>query len=84
MAKRLFSPIWALTALCVAFGPTPSNAAQVAASIEYGFVARPFGLPDDLQPLPGTSLKFLSIKASMAFWLMLPYGNRKRHQHSAA
>jgi hypothetical protein len=51
----------------VAFGPTPSNAAQVAASIEYGFVARPFGLPDDLQPLPGTSLKFLSIKAIDGF-----------------
>ena len=67
MAKRLLSFIWGLAILCLAFAPTPSKAAQVAASIEYDFVARPSGLPDDLQPLPGTSLKFLSIRAIDGF-----------------
>ena len=67
MRRRLFSPIWGLTVLFLALCQTPSRAAQVAANIEYGFVARPSGLPDDLQPLPGTSLKFLSIKAIDGF-----------------
>ena len=39
------------------------GAAQIAASIEYETVMRPAGLPDDMQPLPGASLRFLSIKA---------------------
>lgn len=38
-------------------------AAQVAASVEFETVPRPGGLPDDMQPLPGASLSFLSIKA---------------------
>lgn len=67
MPKCLFSPLWSLTVLCLAFGLTPSNAAQLAASIEYETIARPADLPDDLQPLPGASLKFLSIKAIDGF-----------------
>jgi pimeloyl-ACP methyl ester carboxylesterase len=42
----------------------PSNAAQIAASIEYDFVARPTGLSDFGD---GTSLKFLAIKAIDGF-----------------
>jgi len=42
---------------------TPAGAAQVAASIEFEPAARPAGLPDDMQPLPGASLTFLAIKA---------------------
>ena len=34
---------------------TPSNAAQLAASIEYETIARPADVPGDLQPLPGAS-----------------------------
>src|SRR5215475_10265388 len=41
----------------------PAGAAQVAASIEFEAAPRPSGLPDDMQPLPGASLKFLAIKA---------------------
>jgi pimeloyl-ACP methyl ester carboxylesterase len=41
----------------------PAAAAQVAAGIEYETVPRPTGLPEDMQPLPGASLSFLSIKA---------------------
>src|SRR5689334_13177748 len=66
MPKRLFSPLWG-AALCLVFGLTPSNAAQVVARIEYETVARPADLPDDFQPLPGTSLKFLSIKTIDGF-----------------
>jgi hypothetical protein len=46
----------AVALLCtvgMTFGPNavlPSNAAQVAASIEYDFVARPPGLPSDFEP----------------------------------
>jgi hypothetical protein len=35
MPKRLSSPLWGLTVLWLTFGLTPSNAAQLAASIEY-------------------------------------------------
>jgi pimeloyl-ACP methyl ester carboxylesterase len=66
MPKRSFSPLWG-AALCLVFGLTPSNAAQVAARIEYETVARPADLPNDFQPLPGTSLKFLSIKTIDGF-----------------
>jgi pimeloyl-ACP methyl ester carboxylesterase len=45
----------------------PARAAQVAASIEFDTAARPTGLPDDMQALPGASLQFLSIKAIDGF-----------------
>jgi pimeloyl-ACP methyl ester carboxylesterase len=41
--------------------------AQFAASIEYETAPAPTGLPDDMQPLPGASLRFLSIKAIDGF-----------------
>jgi alpha-beta hydrolase superfamily lysophospholipase len=41
--------------------------AQIAASIEYETVPRPAGLPDDMQALPGASLRFLSIRAIDGF-----------------
>jgi pimeloyl-ACP methyl ester carboxylesterase len=44
-----------------------ARAAQVAASIEFDAAPRPAGLPEDMQPLPGASLKFLSIKAIDGF-----------------
>ena len=42
---------------------------QIAASIEYEALPRPAGLPDDMQALPGASLRFLSIKAIDGFKL---------------
>jgi pimeloyl-ACP methyl ester carboxylesterase len=44
-----------------------AEAAQIAASIEFDAAPRPAGLPEDMQPLPGASLKFLSIKAIDGF-----------------
>ena len=41
--------------------------AQIAASIEYEAAPPPDGLPDDMQALPGASLRFLSIKAIDGF-----------------
>src|SRR5262245_52780618 len=41
--------------------------AQIAASIEYETAPPPADLPDDMQPLPGASLQFLSIKAIDGF-----------------
>jgi pimeloyl-ACP methyl ester carboxylesterase len=49
------------------FAVRPVEAAQVAASIEFDVAPRPAGLPDDMQALPGASLKFLSIKAIDGF-----------------
>jgi hypothetical protein len=46
-----------------------AEAAQIAASIEFDAAPRPPGLPEDMQPLPGASLKFLSIKAIDGFGL---------------
>jgi len=51
----------------VTFSSHPVEAAQVAASIEYQTAPRPDGLPEDMQPLPGASLRFLSIKAIDGF-----------------
>jgi pimeloyl-ACP methyl ester carboxylesterase len=51
----------------VTFASHPVEAAQIAASIEYQAAPRPDGLPDDMQPLPGASLRFLSIKAIDGF-----------------
>ena len=45
----------------------PVGAAQIAASVQYQSVARPADLPDDMQPLPGASLRFLSIKTIDGF-----------------
>jgi pimeloyl-ACP methyl ester carboxylesterase len=50
-------------AACIGGAGSSARAAQVAASIEFETVARPAGLPDDMQPLPGARLTFLSIKA---------------------
>jgi pimeloyl-ACP methyl ester carboxylesterase len=41
--------------------------AQIVASIEYEAARPPDGLPDDMQALPGASLRFLSIKAIDGF-----------------
>ena len=41
--------------------------AQIAASIEYEAARPPDGLPDDMEPLPGASLRFLSIKTLDGF-----------------
>ena len=41
--------------------------AQIAASIEYETASPPAGLPDNMQALPGVSLRFLSIKAIDGF-----------------
>ena len=41
--------------------------AQIAASIKYEIAPPPTALPDDMQPLPGASLRFLSIKAIDGF-----------------
>jgi pimeloyl-ACP methyl ester carboxylesterase len=46
---------------------TTAEAAEIAASIEFDAAPRPAGLPEDMQPLPGASLKFLSIKAIDGF-----------------
>jgi pimeloyl-ACP methyl ester carboxylesterase len=46
---------------------TTAETAQIAASIEFDAAPRPAGLPEDMQPLPGASLKFLSIKAIDGF-----------------
>ena len=62
MTLRLFlSSGW--LALAVFATSQSALGAQVAASIEFETVPRPTGLPDDMQPLPGASLQFLSIKA---------------------
>jgi pimeloyl-ACP methyl ester carboxylesterase len=59
-----------LYGICATLGlnmVSPSNAAQIAASIEYDFVARPTGLSSDFDPRDGTSLKFLAIKTIDGF-----------------
>jgi alpha-beta hydrolase superfamily lysophospholipase len=40
---------------------------QIAASIEYEAASPPAGLPDDVEALPGASLRYLSIKAIDGF-----------------
>jgi pimeloyl-ACP methyl ester carboxylesterase len=55
-------------ALVAAVFPAPAvSRAHVAASISYEETPRPRGLPDDLQPLPDVSLRFLSISAIDGF-----------------
>jgi pimeloyl-ACP methyl ester carboxylesterase len=62
MMKRAI-PIcsWA-TVLLIALGSSPGKAAQVAASVEYDFVARPAGLSPDFGQREGVSVRFLAIK----------------------
>jgi pimeloyl-ACP methyl ester carboxylesterase len=56
-----------LVGVCVIAAPLPSSARQIAARVEYDFIPRPAGLPDDFQPIAGTLLKFISIKAIDGF-----------------
>jgi pimeloyl-ACP methyl ester carboxylesterase len=60
---RLHLALLLFVAAAAGFAPPPARAAQVAASIEFDTAPRPAGLPEDMQPLPGASLKFLAIKA---------------------
>ena len=64
MLKALW-PICILGYLVGATGPTA--AAQIAAGVEYSYVDRPSGLPEQYQAPDGISLKFLSIKAIDGF-----------------
>jgi alpha-beta hydrolase superfamily lysophospholipase len=65
LGLRLASCLFVIVA--ASFAPQPAGAAQVAASIEFDPASRPAGLPEDMQPLPGASLKFLAIKAIDGF-----------------
>jgi alpha/beta hydrolase fold len=56
-----------LLALSVALGASLCESGEIAASISFEDSTRPAGLPDDMQPLPGASLRFLSIKAIDGF-----------------
>jgi hypothetical protein len=77
MRTPTFSEAWRFAVLCFAVASSWANADQVAAAVEYQFVARPSALPEDLQPAQDTSLRFLSIKAIDGFridaslWLLL-------------
>jgi pimeloyl-ACP methyl ester carboxylesterase len=52
----------AALALVVGLNSSPSQAAQIAASIEYETAPRPAGLPTTFQAPSGASLQFLAIK----------------------
>jgi hypothetical protein len=54
--------------------------AQIAASIEYETASTPAGLPDDMQALPGASLRFLSIKAIDGFRPVEPGAGQEAHR----
>jgi pimeloyl-ACP methyl ester carboxylesterase len=54
-------------ATATGIGPRSAGAAQVAASIQFDTAPRPAGLPEDMQPLPGASLQFLTIKTLDGF-----------------
>jgi len=56
-----------LIASAVALLSTAVAVAEIAASIEFESASRPAGLPEDMQALPGASLRFLSIKAIDGF-----------------
>ena len=64
MLKLLVSRVVYLLAI-VCLGPwsASTSAAQLAAGIEYSYIERPAGLPEDYGASAGTTLKFLSIKA---------------------
>jgi pimeloyl-ACP methyl ester carboxylesterase len=60
--------LWAgLVLISTGLGSLPGKAAQIAASIEYDFVARPLRLSPDFDQSGGTSLRFLAIKAIDGF-----------------
>src|SRR5215470_11777317 len=60
--------IFIAAALVAAVLPAPAmSQAHVAAGIAYEETPRPGGLPDDMQPLPGVGLRFLSISAIDGF-----------------
>src|ERR1700752_4031605 len=60
--------IFIAAALVATVFPAPAmSQAHVAASIAYEETPRPEGLPDDMQPLPGVGLRFLSISAIDGF-----------------
>jgi pimeloyl-ACP methyl ester carboxylesterase len=69
MTKRAFAICLGAATIFIstALSPLPATAAQIAASIEYDFVARPPGLSSDFNQRDGTSLKFLEIKAIDGF-----------------
>lgn len=65
--KDLYWTVTISMATALSSVPSPAAAAQIAASVEFESAPRPPGLPDDMQPLPGASLRFLSIKAIDGF-----------------
>ena len=69
MIKRTFPTglCAALIAVSTALVALPSEAAQIAASIEYDLVARPTGLSPDFDQREDTSLRFLAIKTIDGF-----------------
>lgn len=63
MVTASFRPLVDVLVLgCLVVGAGPAVAAQIAASVEYSYVDRPGGLPEEYSAPDGTSLKFLSIK----------------------
>ncbi len=69
MTRREYSMslLAGLVSILTTLGSLPGNAEQIAASIEYDFVARPTGLSPDFDQRDGTSLRFLAIKAIDGF-----------------
>ena len=68
MLKALFPPVVNVLLLaCLGLGAGPSIGAELAAGIEYSYMERPGGLPDDYRAPAGTSLRYLSIKAIDGF-----------------
>src|SRR5260221_1101943 len=63
VSSRLHLALSLCVTAAASFAAPPAGAAQVAASIEFDAAPRPAGLPEDMQPLPGASLKFLAVKA---------------------
>ena len=60
--------IFIAAALVAAVFPAPAmSQVHVVAGIAYEETPRPGGLPDDMQPLPGVGLRFLSISAIDGF-----------------
>ncbi len=56
-----------VSAYVIAGTAFPTNAGQIAASVEYDFIPPPAGLSDDFRPIAGMSLRFMSIKAIDGF-----------------
>jgi pimeloyl-ACP methyl ester carboxylesterase len=57
----------AVSVMSSSLATSPGNAAQVAASIEYDFIARPAGLSPEFESRPDSSVRFLAIKAIDGF-----------------